>query len=104
MNFIIILLVILAFHYGFLLYYDFFPLPLPEPDCSKCQTDIIEDKTDPNYDGKGHFDDVQYKPRAQFDPDRTGNVIGRFERFEPNQKQSDTELEQFVQMNSLQRM
>lgn len=100
MNFFVsVFIIVLSFHYGFLLYTQFNPPPPPD-----CQTEIIEDKTNPEFDGRGHFDNIQYKPRSYFDPDRTGNIIGRFERFSPNQKQSDTELEQFVQMNSLQRM
>ena len=101
---IVIILSILFFHYFFLLGKEYY-FPVEEFDCSKCNVEVIEDKKDPNYDGTGVIvNDFQYKPRQLFDKDKVGNVIGRFERFQPNMKQSDQELEKFVQMNSLQRM
>ena len=103
--FAITLLLILSGHYFFLIHKEHYSEP-PVPDCSKCQTEEIEDKKDPNYDGKGIIEPFgpQFRPRQNFNPDMTGNIIGRFERFNVNQKQDDNELARFVQMNSLQRM
>ena len=103
--FLFSLLLILFAHYVFLMHKEHYYEP-PAPDCSKCKIDVIEDTKDPNYDGKGVIEPFgpTFKPRQNFNPDVTGNIIGRFERFTANQKQNDNELARFVQMNSLQRM
>jgi len=105
MDFTLILLAIIFAHYFFLIYKERYTEP-PVPDCAKCQIDEIEDTKNHNFDGRGVIEPFknQYKPRKQFNPDYTGNIIGRFERFTPNKKQGDNELARFVQMNSLQRL
>jgi len=105
MDFTLIILSIIFAHYFFLIYKLQYTSPLV-PDCAKCQINEIEDTQNHKFDGRGVIQPFQnqYKPRRKFNPDYTGNVIGRFERFNPNQKQSDNELVRFVQMNSLQRL